>query len=86
MVYVDDMYAPFGRMQMCHMIADSREELLQMADRIGVARRWLQKAGTPHEHFDICMSKRKLAVHHGAKEITLVELASMCRMRRDEKQ
>lgn len=68
-VYVDDMRAPFGRMKMCHMIADSTEELLDMADRIGVARRWIQHAGTHHEHFDIATSKRRLAVAAGAVEI-----------------
>jgi hypothetical protein len=69
-VYVDDMKAPYGRMVMCHMLADTTEELLAMADRIGVARRWLQKAGEPGEHFDIALSKRALAVSYGAKEIT----------------
>lgn len=69
-VYVDDMEAPYGRMVMCHMLADTTAELLEMADRIGVARKWLQKAGEPGEHFDICLSKRALAVQHGAKEIT----------------
>ena len=68
-VYIDDMRAPFGRMVMCHMIADSTDELLAMADRIGVARRWLQYPGTPKEHFDIALSKRALAVKAGAVEV-----------------
>lgn len=82
-VYVDDMQAQFGRMKMCHMIADSTAELLEMADRIGVDRKWIQNAGTPREHFDIALSKRKLAVEYGAKEITLRELATMTLARRN---
>lgn len=73
-VYVDDMRAAFGRMKMCHMIADSTDELIAMADRIGVQRRWLQNRGTHREHFDIAMSKRSLAVKSGAIEITQREL------------
>lgn len=69
-VYVDDMNAPFGRMTMCHMFADSTEELLAMADKIGVQRKWIQKAGTIREHFDICLSKRARAVGMGAVEIS----------------
>ena len=69
-VYVDDMRAPFGSMVMCHMIADTRAELLAMADRIGVDRKWLQDAGLPSEHFDIALTKRRLAVAAGAQEIT----------------
>ena len=82
MVYVDDMQAAFSRMKMCHMIADSTAELLAMADKIGVARRWIQKAGTCYEHFDVCLSKRKLAVLNGAKELTQKELGRMLRSRR----
>ncbi len=74
MVYVDDMTAPFGRMTMCHMVADTTDELLAMADRIGVQRKWIQHAGTHREHFDICQSKRIKAVHCGAQEITQREL------------
>lgn len=48
-VYVDDMEAAFGRMVMCHMWADTLDELLAMADRIGVQRRWLQR---PDEAWD----------------------------------
>lgn len=82
-VYVDDMRAPFGRMVMCHMLSDSTEELLAMADRIGVARRWLQKAGTPHEHFDIALSKRALAVKAGALEITSSQLGRIIKAKRE---
>lgn len=83
-VYVDDMRASFGRMKMCHMIADSTDELLAMADRIGVARKWLQKAGTAHEHFDIAMSKRALAIAAGAIEISRMDLGRKLRARRTE--
>jgi hypothetical protein len=81
-VYVDDMQAPFGRMKMCHMMADTTEELLAMADRIGVARRWLQKRGTHHEHFDIAQGKRALAVRMGAVEITRREVFEIIQARR----
>jgi hypothetical protein len=85
-VYVDDMYqTPLGQyrgMKMSHMIADSTEELLEMADQIGLDRRWIQKAGSADEHFDISLAKRRIAVDHGAVEITMRELAMKCRARR----
>lgn len=74
-VYVDDMYATFGRMKMCHMVADSTAELNEMADRIGVARKWIQKPGTSGEHYDVSISARKKAVAFGAVELTTRELA-----------
>lgn len=64
-VYVDDMRAPLGRMIMCHMLADTEAELHKMAADIGVARKWFQG-----DHYDIALSKRRLAVRLGAKEIT----------------
>jgi len=75
-VYVDNMNASYGRMKMCHMIADSTEELLAMADAIGVNRKWLQDAGTYREHFDICLSKRAIAVKKGAIELTWMQLGN----------
>ncbi|MEW7009516.1 DUF4031 domain-containing protein [Lentilitoribacter sp. EG35] len=84
-VYVDDMHlhsmGQFGRMKMCHMTADSTDELLAMADIIGVQRKWIQYRGTWKEHFDIATSKRVLAVRAGAKEITMREGALMSRAR-----
>lgn len=85
-VYVDDMKAKFGRMVMCHMLADSTDELLAMADKIGVARKWLQHAGTWKEHFDISLTKRELAVKHGALEMTWRELGMIVRGRRPQEQ
>lgn len=82
-VYVDDMRAQFGRMVMCHMLADSTAELLEMADRIGVARKWIQHAGTPREHFDIALSKRAQAVKLGAVEITWRQSCEIVRRRRE---
>lgn len=76
-VYVDDMRAGYGRMVMCHMIADTDEELHAMADRIGVARRWFQKPGTPRRHYDIALTKRALAVQAGAIEITWRQASCM---------
>lgn len=77
MVYVDNFNAPFGGMTMCHMIADTTEQLLKMVDKIGVQRKWIQYAGTANEHFDICLSKKKLAIKYGAKEINFREYATM---------
>ena len=83
-VYVDNMRAPLGRMVMCHMLADSTRELLAMADRIGLQRLWLQKAGTAHEHFDISLSKRRDAVEAGAVEIEMHETGEIVRRRREQ--
>ncbi len=66
-VYVDDIRAAYGRMKMCHMLADSVAELLEMADKIGVDRKWFQALS--HPHFDIALSKRALAVANGAIEV-----------------
>ena len=74
MIYVDNFGAKFGRMTMCHCIADSTRELLAMMDKIGVQRKWIQKRGTYWEHFDICLSKRALAIEAGAIELSPKDL------------
>ncbi|ADE12192.1 DUF4031 domain-containing protein [Sideroxydans lithotrophicus] len=76
-VYVDDMRAPYGRMIMCHMIADTAEELHAMADKIGVARRWYQG-----DHYDICRAKRAQAVQLGAKEVSSREIVGIRKQNR----
>lgn len=82
-VYVDDMKARFGRLVMCHMLADTDDELHAMADRIGVARRWWQSPEkTSGSHYDIALSKRELAVAAGAVEITWRQAGCMNLRRR----
>lgn len=82
-VYVDDMKAAYGRMVMCHMLADTDDELHAMADRIGVQRRWWQSPEeTSGSHYDIALSKRALAVAAGAVEITWLQASAMNMRRR----
>lgn len=82
-VYVDDMEAQYRGMKMCHMIADSHEELVAMAMAIGVRVKWLQSKGTYQEHFDICKAKRILAVQRGAIEISQRDLVKKCIAKRE---
>ncbi len=69
---------------MCHMLADSPEELHAMAEAIGMKRQWYQspdKASFPH--YDLSLTRRALAVARGAREISRQELATyMKEMRR----
>lgn len=77
-VYVDNINIPYGRMVMNHMFADSIEELHEMADSIGINRKWFQnKPGFPH--YDIAKSKKARAIELGAKEVTPREMVEIVR-------
>jgi hypothetical protein len=45
-----------------------------MARQIGVRRRWFQG-----DHYDICKSKRALAVKHGAVEVSIRDMPAIRR-------
>ena len=69
-VYVDTARHPFRGYIMCHMIADSLDELHAMADKIGMERRWFQAPPkASHPHYDIPESKRAKALVLGAREV-----------------
>lgn len=64
-------------MKMSHLLADTDEELHEMAEKIGVQKKWHQKAGTPWSHYDICLSKRELAIQNGAIQVTTMALRDL---------
>lgn len=82
-VYVDRARIKYRHMKMSHMIADTREELLAMIDKIGVNRRWIQQKDTYKEHFDICASKRELAIRYGAIPVSPMVLAKILARKRE---
>lgn len=77
MVYVDAAKNSYGRMKMCHMMADTLPELHAMADAIGLKREWFQEGSTPH--YDICQAKRRLAIMHGAREADRKKVVELIR-------
>jgi len=76
-VYVDKTRNPLGRMIMCHMMADSLEELHDMADRIGMRRDWFQPKSSPH--YDVSLSRRARAIEYGAIEATRRDIVRLIR-------
>lgn len=76
-VYVDKARNRYQGMVMCHMVADSLCELHAMADRLSLKRAWFQPRSTPH--YDICLSKRRLALEYGAVEIDRRQLVALIR-------
>lgn len=75
-VYVGPSLYRFGRMIMCHMSANSLTELHRMANLIGIERRHFQGERLPH--YDICKSKRTLALSYGAIETDERTILRLC--------
>jgi len=66
-VYVDDAKNRWGRFRMAHMWADTRAELIAMADRIGLQRRWIREPPKARWlHVLVCQDKRARAIACGA--------------------
>lgn len=71
--------------QWCHMVADTVEELHEMARRIGVPRKHFQEDPI-HWHYDLMPTRRADAVHKGALEVTARDIGEMMRERRRQQQ
>ncbi|MGD8707051.1 MAG: DUF4031 domain-containing protein [Nitrosopumilaceae archaeon] len=77
MVYVDNANIPFRNMRMSHMVADSTKELNDMAQKIGLSKKYIQHENSFNEHYDVCVSKKKLAIKYGAILIDSKELVAI---------
>lgn len=70
--YVDDAFCHSDDWGMWngggHLTADTVDELHAFASSIGLRRSWFQsKPGRPdHDHYDLTLSKRRLAIQYGA--------------------
>lgn len=66
-VYVDDVRLRFGRMVMCHMWADTEDELHAFAAKLGLKRSWFQQPPKASwKHYDISLSVKASALRLGA--------------------
>jgi hypothetical protein len=66
-VYVDDVRHRFGRMIMCHLWADTVDELYTFAARLGLKRQWFQcPPKASWEHYDISVGVKAKAIALGA--------------------
>jgi hypothetical protein len=73
-VYVDDarIRATVRRLTAVwsHLMADSHDELVDFARRLGLQAGWIQFPGEVKEHFDVTESYRQRAIRLGARPIT----------------
>ncbi len=64
------------------MVADTLDELHEMADRLGL-RQYFQ-SHTKYPHYDICASKRELALSLGAQPVDRRGLIAAAKKLRQE--
>jgi hypothetical protein len=81
-VYVDDFKirrtVGYGhKWVFSHMIADTREELDEMAEKIELDLKWKKDAGTRKEHFDVTENYRQRAIEAGSIQVSTRELHQM---------
>ena len=69
--------------EFCHLLADTREELHAMADRIGMPRRFFQDHPW-RWHYDLPEHVREVAVELGAVEVTLHDVGALLKRRKAE--
>ena len=81
-VYVDKTKNEFRGMIMCHMVADTLDELHAMAKKLGMKRSWFQSGSIPH--YDVSLSKRRMAIEFGAIELDRKDFVMFIRKQRED--
>lgn len=81
-----DYHGPFKGCS--HLISDEpgeagTRELRRFAAGIGLRMEWLQKPGTPEEHFDVFGSRRRMAIEGGARQVDRRTFVEAIRRKRD---
>jgi hypothetical protein len=82
-VYVDSEKNHYRHMVMCHMVADTLDELHAMAQHLGLKRSWFQTSRSGMPHYDICQSKREQAIRFGAVEIDRRKMVELMKAHRE---
>jgi hypothetical protein len=89
-VYVDDMQlsAKIGRInaRWSHLLADTSEELIEFAKKLGLKEEWIQYPGTWKEHFDVTEPKRQKAIRLGATQIGYISDESIALIKKKQKE
>lgn len=85
-VYVDDfdVAARVGTLsrRWSHLVADTPDELRNFGRRLRLPLSWIQKSGTPLEHFDVTSSVRRRAVALGAEPVDYVRMQQVIAKKR----
>lgn len=58
----------------CHLVADTLEELHQMAETVGLSRGSFQN--TRYPHYDLTEKRRAVAIENGALEVSSREIVA----------
>ena len=67
--------------EFCHLLADTRGELHEIADQLGIPRRFFQDH--PYRwHHDLPAHVRPRAIELGAQELTMHEVGALLRARK----
>lgn len=66
--------------ELCHLFADTEEELHVFASGIGLKKAWFQPGDAMHvPHYDLVPNKRRMAIRRGAVELSRRDAVSKWR-------